>query len=256
MSRALKITCGYMSSQLPSGCWAEGAEQRSCFWSQAQVIPKKYVWAHTMGGHAESGHSCCSGWVIPSLAENVELLKWMRDNAYCHCPLLLNQEVDQLPQRDLAFPAAPRGCLSGTWCWYTLCLGKVWLEHNPGGWMRHAVPAFNLLNTVFPASFDTCPTCTVVQWMTCVIAVIHGNTPPHALRRKCLLLSGTRNFFYKKKKKLKEETKKDIWQTFNSQRKSLNRLKLGCLQRVFKSILQTLLFQSLCSFIYGKLNTG
>lgn len=109
------------------------------------------------------------------------------------------------------------------------------------------------------------PTLTPVpalQWFSgCPVfmTAMHGNMPPQALKqgRKCLLLRGTSNFFYKKKKKInEEEEKKTSEQTFNSQRKSLNRLKLGCLQRVFKSILQTLLFQSLCSFIYEKLNTG
>lgn len=91
-----KSPCCSMSSHLSLGCWAEGAEWRSCFWSQAQVTPKKspQLWAHTMGSHVESGHSCTSGWVIPSLAENTELLKWVRDNGYCRCPLLLNKEVD------------------------------------------------------------------------------------------------------------------------------------------------------------------
>lgn len=61
-----------------------------------QIIPKKsaQLWAHTMGARAESGHSCSLGWVVLSLAEDVDLLKWARDNAYCHCLLLLNQEVD------------------------------------------------------------------------------------------------------------------------------------------------------------------
>lgn len=85
-----------MSSQFPSGCWAEGAEQRICFWNQAQVIPKKSAqfWAHTVGAHAESGHSCSSGGVISSLAEYVQLFKWRRENGYCCRVLLLNQEVD------------------------------------------------------------------------------------------------------------------------------------------------------------------
>lgn len=139
-----------------------------------------------------------------------------------------------------------------------LCLGKVWSDRNLGVMLWHSATVGCFLFTkhcascqlwhlshLYSGSVDA-----LCSLLWCTVA----HHPMLQAREKMPIVKRYQGLIlYEKKKGRKKKTSE---QTFNRWRKRLNRLKLSCLQRVFKSSLQTLLFQSLCSFIYKKLNTG